>query len=195
MNRGELREKVRAAYSSVALEPEAPHPFPVGRAFAETLGYEPAWLDSIPATALEAFAGVSNVACFAELPESGNVLDLGCGAGLDSLLLARRMGPGGRVIGMDFSTAMLERARTAAYESETGNVSFCRADAERLPLRDGSIDVAVVNGIFNLNPAREAIFRELARCVRSGGRLYAAELVLRDPLAPEVKASERDWFA
>lgn len=195
MKRGEVGKKVRAAYSLVADEPEAPHPFPVGRAFAESLGYPPEWLNRIPPVSVEAFAGVSNVPRFAELPERGNVLDMGCGAGLDSLLLAHRMGGNGQVIGIDFSQSMLERARCAAAESRTANVLFCQADAERLPLADGSIDLAIVNGIFNLNPAREAIFRELGRCVRSGGRLYAAELILREPLPPEAQASEQDWFA
>lgn len=195
MNTGQLREKVRAAYSSAAEEPEARHPFPVGRAFAESLGYPPDWLNRIPLVSVEAFAGVSNVPCFAELPERGNVLDLGCGAGLDSLVLARRMSPNGHVIGIDFSQSMLARARCAAAESRTANVLFCQADAEHLPLDDATIDVAVVNGIFNLNPAREAIFRELSRCVRPGGRLYAAELILREPLPAEAQASEGDWFA
>ncbi|HWR52792.1 MAG TPA: methyltransferase domain-containing protein, partial [Bryobacteraceae bacterium] len=181
MKREDLRDKVRAAYSSAAEQPEARHPFPVGRAFAESLGYPSEWLDRIPPAALDAFAGVSNVPCFVELPEHGMVLDMGCGAGLDSLLLARRMDGLGRVLGLDFSWTMLERARCAARSSGTTNVLFCQADAECLPLDDGVIDVAVVNGIFNLNPAREAIFRELARCIRPGGRLYGAELILREP--------------
>lgn len=120
---------------------------------------------------------------------------MGCGAGLDSLLLARRVGTGGKVIGVDFSWAMLERAHCAATASGAQNVLFCQADAERLPLGDGAIDAAVVNGLFNLNPARGAIIAELARCIRAGGRLYGAELILRMGLPPEAKASEAKWFA
>jgi arsenite methyltransferase len=195
MDRGDLRDKVRAEYSSAAEQPEGRHPFPVGRAFAESLGYPSEWLDQIPSASLEAFAGVSNVPSFVDVPVNGTVLDMGCGAGLDSLLLARRMGDGGRVIGLDFSWAMLERARCAARVSGQSNVLFGQADAERLPLADGVIDVAIVNGIFNLNPAREAIFGELARCIRPGGRLYGAELILREPLPPEAKAGESNWFA
>lgn len=195
MNANDLRDKVRVAYSSAAEQPESRHPFPVGRAFAESLGYPSEWLDQIPSASVEAFAGVSNVPCFVDLPENGTVLDIGCGAGLDSLLLANRMRERGRVIGLDFSWTMLERARSAADASVTRNVLFCEADAERLPFADHVIDVAVANGIFNLNPARKAIFRELARCVRPGGRMYAAELILREPLPPEAKAGEGDWFA
>ena len=191
----DLREKVRAVYSRAAEQPEQPHPFPVGREFAKSLGYPSEWLDQVPSTAVEAFAGVSNVPCFAEVPPAGAVLDMGCGAGLDSLLLARRAAYHGSVIGIDFSWSMLKRARCAAARGGTRNVLFCQADAERLPVGDSSIDVVIANGIFNLNPAREAIIRELARCLRPGGRLYGAELILKEGLAPEVKDTEANWFA
>ena len=176
--RPELRNKVREAYSAAAKQPSEKHPFPVGRAFAESLGYPAALLDGLPSVAIEAFAGVSNVSLFATIPEGAKVLDLGCGAGLDSLVAARRVGPTGNVIGVDFSTPILDRARQAAKEAAIQNVSFERADAEHLPLDDACIDVALANGIFNLNPARTAIFGELARVVRPGGVVYAAELIL-----------------
>jgi SAM-dependent methyltransferase len=195
MERDHVRDKVRGAYSSAAEQPDAQHPFPVGRVFAESLGYPSEWLDKIPSASLEAFAGVSNVPFFVDLPENGTVLDMGCGAGLDSLILSRRIGVCGRVIGLDFSWSMLQRARCAAAESKTSNVLFCQADAERLPIPDGAIDVVIVNGIFNLNPAREAIFQELARCIRPDGRLYGAELILREPSPLDAKAGESNWFA
>ncbi len=194
-NPGALRDKVRSAYSSAAGRPGDRHPFPVGRAFAESLGYPPDWLDRVPAASLDAFAGVSNVPCYAQVPPHSAVLDLGCGAGMDSLLMARRLGPRGRVVGIDFSPPMLDRARRAAADSGAANVLFCQADAERLPLAGASIDAAILNGIFNLNPARQAIFRELARCLRPGAPCYAAELILREPLPPAAAASEDNWFA
>ena len=98
------------------------------------------------------------------------------------------------MIGVDFSPAMLVLARRAAAAIE-GNVGFVRADAERLPLNRASIDVALVNGIFNLNPAREEIFRELARVVRPGGFVYAAELVLTEAVERTGPISDSDWFA
>ncbi len=88
---------------------------------------------------------------------------------------------------------MVRRARSAAAEAGLGHVQFQRADAEQLPLSDSSIDVALANGIFNLNPARTAIFRELARVVRQGGVVFAAELILRGP-APAEPARLSDWF-
>jgi len=195
ISRERIRERVRAAYSAAAADPQGKHPFPVGRSFAESLGYPPGLLWVLPASALDSFAGVSNVAILAKLHQGDVVLDLGCGAGLDSLIAAHRVGRSGKVIGIDFSEAMLARARAAAIELGVQNVSFYNASAESLPLRDGCVDVALVNGIFNLNPQRRAIFQELARVIRLGGRVYAAELVLKEPLPSGTRLTEDDWFA
>jgi len=193
--RKQLRDGVRRAYSAAAERPQDNHPFPVGRSFAESLGYPQDLLAALPCTSVDAFSGVSNVAVFARIPTGAVVLDLGCGAGLDSLIAAQRVGPQGRVIGVDFSDAMLARARQAAVELAVRNVEFYQADAEKLPIEDGLIDVALANGIFNLNPEREAIFGELARAVRQGGVVFAAELILQEPLPPDVKNNETNWFA
>lgn len=194
-NPTQLREMVRGAYSSAAERPQEKHAFPTGRQFAESIGYPADLLASLPSVACNAFAGVSNVSLFADLPAGTTVLDLGCGSGTDTLIAARRVGPTGKVVGVDFSVWMLSRARQAVAESGVTNVELRESDAERLPLADGEIDVAIVNGIFNLNPAREAIFHELARVIRPSGKLFAAELILREPLPPETLASETDWFA
>jgi SAM-dependent methyltransferase len=188
-----LRQKVHHAYSEIALTPAADHPFPVGRRLAERTGYPASWLARVPAPSLDAFAGISCLPCFAEIEQGARVLDLGCGAGLDSLLVA---GGAGAVLGLDFSQPMLARARAAACAVGAANVGFVRGDAEAIPAAAGSIDVAMVNGIFNLNPARAGIFRELARVVRPGGTVYAAELVVVEP-APEHagRHDEADWFA
>lgn len=190
-----LRDAVRRAYSAAAERPADRHPFPVGRSFAEGLGYPGDLLAVVPSVSLDAFSGVSSVSVVANVPVGASVLDVGCGAGLDSLIAAGRVGPRGRVLGIDFSAAMLSRACQAVVEAGIGNVAFCQADAENLPVRDDSIDVALVNGIFNLNPNRREIFRELARVVRSHGAVYAAELILREPFPPGTHASEADWFA
>ena len=195
MDAEELRRSVLAAYSMAAEQPEARHPFPVGRLFAESIGYPVDLLSQIPSAALEAFAGVSSVALFAEVPPNSVVLDLGCGAGLDSLILSRRLGDAGKVVGLDFSVTMLHRANSAATAARAENILFCQADAESIPLGDGAIDLAIVNGIFNLNPVREDIFRELARCLRPGGQVYGAELILREPLPSDLKMGEANWFA
>ena len=191
----ELREKVHEAYSAAAERPGEAHPFPVGREFAESLGYPRELLAGTPPACVEAFAGVSNVSIFAEIPAGATVLDIGCGAGLDSLIAALRTGPSGKVIGVDFSQAMLARARDCTACIGTRNILFCHADAEHLPLADNSVDVVLVNGIFNLSTHRDSVFQELARVMRPGGRAYVSELILREPLPPEVEASSADWFA
>jgi ubiquinone/menaquinone biosynthesis C-methylase UbiE len=167
----------------------------VGRAFAESLGYPKKVLETLPAYSVDAFAGVSNVSIYAEIPAGSTILDLGCGAGLDTLIAARRTGPTGQVIGIDFSDSMLDRARRAAQEAGLSNIEFRESPAERLPFKNGEIDVAIVNGIFNLNPHREAIFSELFRVVRRGGRVYAAELILIESITDSSPPTEADWFA
>jgi len=190
-----LRAKVNEAYSAAANRPEQKHPFPIGRKLAENLEYPSEVLDDVPKLSLEAFAGVSNVSLFAELPAGATVLDLGCGAGMDSIIAARRVGPTGRVIGIDFSEAMLARARAAKALVNLPHLQFQQGDAECLPLADKSIDVAMVNGIFNLNPKRKEIFSELARVLRPHGRAYVAELILTGPPPEGAHATESNWFA
>jgi arsenite methyltransferase len=189
-----IRAGVHDAYSAAGERPSDSHPFPVGRSFAESVGYSAEWLSSLPDDCVDRFAGVSNISLVAEMAEGATVLDLGCGAGLDSLIASRRIGPAGRVAAVDFSQAMLEHARRGAREAAAENVIFCRADAERLPLPDASVDLALVNGIFNLNPARECIFHELARVVRRGAAVYSAELILSAALPPEQQ-NTANWFA
>jgi arsenite methyltransferase len=190
-----LRAKVNGAYSAAATRPQQKHPFPIGRELAEDLEYPSEVLDDLPRPSVEAFAGVSNVSLFADLPVGATVLDLGCGAGMDSIIAARRVGPTGRVIGIDFSEAMLVRAHAAKEMVNLPHLQFQQGDAECLPLVDESIDVALVNGIFNLNPKRTEIFSELARVLRPQGRTYVAELILTAPLPQGDQASESNWFA
>ena len=121
--------------------------------------------------------------------------DLVCGHVLAPFVAARRVGPTGNVIGLDFRDALLARALEGMAVAGSDNVDFRFTDAERLPIEDGAIDVALINGIFNLNTDRNAIFRELARVVREDGAVYAAEIILREPLPKEVQESETNWFA
>ncbi len=189
-----LRDAVRDAYSAVAASPRGRHPFPVGRRFAVRVGYPDQLLAELPAPAVDAFAGVSNVSLTAPLEHGATVLDLGCGSGLDTLLAARMVGPAGRVLAVDFSETMLARTREAVGAMNLNNVVLHRASGEELPLDDDSVDVAMVNGIFNLNPRRTEIMRELVRVIRPGGQLRAAELVLARPVERAASFTAKEWF-
>lgn len=190
-----LREGVQEAYSRAAEHPGEDHPFPVGRNFAESVGYPADLLRRLPGVSVQVFAGVSNLSILAEIPQEATVLDLGCGGGLDSIIAARRTGPQGRVLGVDFSPAMLKCAKQGLLEAGIKNVRIYSADAERLPIEDNSVDVALANGIFNLNPERSKIFSELARVVKPGGSAYAAEIILRETLGEVVESTATNWFA
>lgn len=191
----ELRESVRKAYSQAAARPEEKHPFPVGEAFALSLGYPREVLSKLPSAATGGFAGVSNVSIFAAHHDGATVVDLGCGSGMDAMIAAQRVGQTGRVIGIDFSEEMLERASAAKRALGTEQLTLIRSAAESLPLADGCADCVQVNGIFNLNPFREQIFQELARVLKPGGKVYGAELILRAPLPEELRGGSANWFS
>lgn len=191
----QLRKGVREAYSEAAANPGGKHPFPVGREFAESIGYPKDLLDSFPDFVSDTFTGVSNVSVFAEIPSGSTVLDIGCGAGLDSLIASEKTGKDGKVIGVDFSHAMLEKAKKGCRRSNRLNIELHCAAAESLPLPDRSVDVILVNGIFNLNPSRKDVFQELARVIQPGGSLYAAELILKEPQPSKTACSLDDWFS
>jgi len=195
MGSNSTRDRVRLAYSEAAREPGGSHPFPVGRRFAKSVGYPVALLKTIPQISIESFTGVSNVSVFAEIGVGMTVLDLGCGAGLDAIVASRRVGARGRVIGVDFSTDMVIKARCAADESGADNLEFTIAAGESLPIETGSVDLVLVNGIFNLNPHRNSLFREIARVVRPGGKVWSAEIVLEAALPDAHRRSEAAWFA
>jgi SAM-dependent methyltransferase len=189
------RNAVREAYSIAARKPRGSHPFPVGRRFARSVGYSSALLKTIPKQSIESFTGVSNVSVFAEIGVGMTVLDLGCGAGLDAVVASQRVGPGGRVVGVDFSPDMAARARRAVFESGVDNVGILNSGGELLPLAADSFDLAIVNGMFNLNPHRARLFQELARVVKTGGTVWSAEIILKEPLSEAHLESEAAWFA
>jgi len=190
-----IRRAVREAYSGAAKRPKAQHPFPVGRRFARSVGYPAKLIRTLPKMAVEAFSGVSNLAVASDITAGETVLDLGCGSGLDALVASRRVGADGWVIGVDFRHAMLVRAGQAVREVGAANIQLVQAEGEQIPLGDGSVDLAIANGIFNLNPYRSELFHELARVVRKGGTVWAAELTLKYPLPQAERGDLSAWFA
>src|SRR5947208_14049294 len=168
-----LKSEIKKTYASVSEEPEKDFVFPTGRAWAEDLDY-PHELARVPETAVESFAGVANPWELGRLMPGERVLDLGCGAGTDSLVAAQMVGPGGHVSGIDMTPEMLAKARAAADELGTGNVEFLEGEIERLPFADASFDVVISNGVVDLVPDKDAVFSEIFRVLRPGGRIQLA---------------------
>jgi SAM-dependent methyltransferase len=189
-----LRSEVRSMYSRVAAAPDGEFHFHRGPAYAaERLQYDAGALATLPEFVTASFAGIGNPHLAADIEAGATVLDLGCGAGTDLLLAARRVGPTGTAIGVDMTDAMVARAREGAAAAELGNVSVRSGLATALPVEDASIDVVISNGVINLVPEKETVLAELARVVRPGGRLQIADIVLGVELSEDARADIDLW--
>jgi arsenite methyltransferase len=183
-----IEQVVQSKYASVAKSGLSSSHSGV-RAVAEAFGYSPQQLASIPA---EANMGLScgNPTAFASLKPGETVVDLGCGGGLDVFLAAARVGPAGKAIGIDMTPEMLELARRNAARGDNGqpvkNVEFHQATIDRLPLADASVDCVISNCVINLAPDKQAVFDEIARVLKPGGRLAVSDIALKKPLPPEL---------
>jgi SAM-dependent methyltransferase len=189
----EIQAAVRAEYSRVADQPEGGFPFPVGRAFAESVGYPAEVLDRLPPAFAETFTGAGNPQAFVDVKEGETLLDVGCGAGLDLWFYGQKVGATGALYGLDFSSSMIETARANLGAAGVDNVTLLTAPAESIPLPDNSVDIVTSNGIYNLSPDKAAVLREVHRVVRPGGRTIFSEIVLKAPLEESAKKL-RDWF-
>lgn len=190
----EIKMAVADRYGRVATTPAEKFNFPVGRRFAESVGYDAALLDRLPQGLWESFTGAGNPQPFVDAQPGETVLDLGCGAGLDLYLYAQKVGPRGKVFGLDLSEAMLDKARRNLAEAGVANVEWLQAPADAIPLPDCSVDLVTANGIYNLSPDKEAVMREVARVLKPGGRTIFAEIMLKSELPCEVRREIDDWF-
>jgi len=163
-----IRASIKERYANLARSPESEQGFPVGPESAKSLGYPAAEIDGLPNSVTESFAGVGNPFSLAELHAGETVLDLGSGAGLDSILAARKVGPSGKVIGVDFSPEMIEKATRNAQALGLPNVVFHHGNLESLPLGSTTVDVAVSNGVFNLCLDKPKVVGEVFRVLRAG---------------------------
>lgn len=189
-----LMEEVRQTYSSVARNPEGEFHFHRGPEYAaRLLGYDPQELEALPRIATEPFAGVGNPFLMEPLPQGAAVLDIGSGAGMDCLLAARRVGPDGAVLGIDMTDEMLERARKGAFEAGYDHARFEKGDITRLPVEASSIDVVISNGVINLTPDKAALFTELYRVVKPGGRLQFADITIDKELSEDARNDIDLW--
>jgi arsenite methyltransferase len=187
-----LKHEIRKTYACVSAEPETDFIFPTGRAWAEDLGY-PEELARVPESAVESFAGVANPFSLGRLESGERVLDLGCGAGTDSLVAVQMVAPDGLVTGIDMTPEMVAKARASAAAARLTNVEFVEGEAERLPFPDEAFDVVISNGVIDLIPDKDAVFAELFRVLRSGGRLQIADVTIQRPVSEESRRNIDLW--
>ncbi len=188
-----LKCEIKKTYAQVSTEPEHDFIFPTGRAWALDLGYPPDLLERVPDASAESFAGVANPFSLGALAPGERVLDLGSGAGTDSLVAAQMVGRGGHVTGVDMTPEMIAKARASAAELGAQNVEFVESEAERLPFADASFDVVISNGVIDLIPDKDAVFAELFRVLRPRGRLQIADVTIQRPVSEEGRRNIDLW--
>jgi arsenite methyltransferase len=188
-----LRSEIRKTYTDVSTEQGQEFIFPTGRAWAQELGYPEPELSRVPDATVESFAGVANHWLLGRVDSGAVVLDLGCGAGTDLLIAAQMTGPEGRVVGVDMTAGMLQRARASAGEMGLGNVELRESLIETLPLDDASVDVVISNGVIDLVPDKDAVFDEIDRVLRPGGRIQLADVVIHKEVSEDARARIDLW--
>lgn len=193
LDRDGLRLAIRDEYSAVAAEPGRGFHFHTGRRLACLLGYDDAWLDGIPEPTIASFAGTGNPFSLGVLRAGESVIDVGCGAGIDSLIASRMVGPRGRVVGIDMTAAMLDRARASARTMHATNVEFQLGYAEQLPVPDACADVVISNGVVNLVPDKLAGLREMARVLAPRGRLQIGDILVSKAVPDSAKRDIDLW--
>ena len=187
-----LKKEIKKTYAALSQDPGKDFVFPTGRAWAEDLDYPPE-LANVPDTAADSFAGVANPFALGRLEDGERVVDLGCGAGTDSLVAAQMVGQNGHVTSVDMTPEMLEKARAATAELGMTNVDFLEGEIERLPLANESVDVVISNGVIDLVPDKDAVFAEIFRVLRPGGRMQVADVTIQNPVSEEGRRDVDLW--
>ncbi len=188
-----LRGEIRKTYTEVSVDQDKDQIFPTGRSWARELDYPEPELSQVPDASVESFAGVANHWLLGHVEPGQVVLDLGCGAGTDLLIAAQMTGASGRVIGVDMTTGMLDRARASAEEMRLHNVELRESLIESLPFEDASVDVVISNGVIDLVPDKDAVFDEIDRVLRPGGRLQIADVVIHHEVSEDARKRIDLW--
>jgi arsenite methyltransferase len=190
---GELRQAIQAEYSAVATDPHRGFHFHTGRKLASILRYDEVWLDGIPEESIESFAGTGNPFLVDQISRGERVVDIGCGAGIDTFIAAKAVGPTGSVIGVDMTSEMLAKARAAVERGGFTNVEIREGYGETLPIDDRWADVIISNGVLNLMPNKHAALHEMARVLKPGGRLQIADIIVQRAVPDDAKRDIDLW--
>ena len=190
-----LRENVRSQYREVAIKPHGAFRFHTGRPLAERLGYERRFVDALPDRAVESFAGVANPFSLRALEAGERVVDVGSGAGFDAFIAAQAVGPSGCVIGVDMTDEMLAKARGTSAFLGLEHVEFREGLVEDLPVESGWADVVISNGVINLCADKRAVFSEIHRVLRPGGRVQFADIANGQPMPDAMSQNVDLWTA
>jgi arsenite methyltransferase len=188
-----LREAIREEYAEVASNPKKGFHFHTGRPLARMLEYLDEWLEGIPESSIESFAGTGNPFSLGELHPGERVVDVGCGAGIDSLVATKKVTPDGWVMGVDMTPSMLEKARRAAEGAGLKSVEFREGYAEALPVEDGWADVVISNGVLNLMPDKDAALAEMSRVLKPRGRLQIGDILVQKAVPESAKRKIDLW--
>lgn len=188
-------QQVRALYTELALHPEKDFGWGKGKANARALGYDPAWLKRLPDAVWESAAAVGNPFAIGRIHPGETVVDLGCGAGADVCVAALLVGSGGRVIGVDSTSAMVEKARANAVLAGVHNIEIIEADVADVPCPDACADVVISNGSINLSPQKACVLKEVFRLLKPGGQFYIADMVNEaiTPVDAESAVASPSW--
>jgi SAM-dependent methyltransferase len=189
----QLRKAIQEEYAEVAHDPDKGFHFHTGRHLAGLLEYKDEWLDGVPEENLASFAGVGKPFTFGALKPGERVIDIGSGAGLDSLIASKMVGPAGQVIGIDMTPAMLDKARKGAIGMLAAHVEFREGYMEALPVEDGWADVVISNGVINLSPNKAEVWSEIYRVLKPGGRIQIADIVVGRPVPEAAKEDISLW--
>lgn len=194
LDTGRLRHEIQTIYARVATDPSSGFHFHRGPAYAsDRLGYDARELAAIPGETTASFAGVANPLRIARLSPGATVVDIGCGAGMDLMLAATAVGPGGKAIGVDMTEPMVERARAAAHAMGFAHVEVRIGDALDLPIDSGSVDFVISNGVLNLAPDKGQAFGEVFRILRPGGQFLYADIIVATELSESIRRDLDLW--
>jgi len=189
----DIEQAVKARFAALALHPAEEQRFPVGPESAKRLGYAARAIDTLPPAVTESFAGVGNPFALGDLQPGQRVLDLGCGAGMDSILAAQQVAPGGTVIGVDIVEEMLAKAQRNTEALGLCNLDYQLGRADALPVQTASVDVIITNGVFNLCVDKPKVIAEMFRVLRPGGRLHMADILLEEHVTSAQLAGMGTW--